>query len=132
MGNLHSDDAVIILTVVSGILIFLCAIGGFFIIYDATHSGCDRPNSKKIINDAYDELEKSQKREQANNHECCCGGNCSCDDDDYCCGGNCSCDDDDYCCGGNYSCDDDDCSNSRFRPTQMVNSSGHFIRSLFH
>jgi hypothetical protein len=102
MGNLHSDDAVIILTVVSGILIFLCAIG----VYVATHSGCDRPNSKKIINDAYDELEKSQKREQANNHECCCGGNCS--------------------------CDDDDCSNSRFRPTQMVNSSGHFIRSLFH
>ena len=105
MGNLHSDDAVIILTVVSGILAFVL-IFGFFIIYNATHSGCDRPNSKKIINDAYDELEKSQKREQANNHECCCGGNCS--------------------------CDDDDCSNSRFRPTQMVNSSGHFIRSLFH
>ena len=118
MGNLHSDDAVIILTVVSCILAFVL-IFGFFIIYNATHSGCDRPNSKKIINDAYDELEKSQKREQANNHECCCGGNCSCDDDDYCCGGNCS-------------CDDDDCSNSRFRPTQMVNSSGHFIRSLFH
>ena len=105
MGNLHSDDAVIILTVVSGILAFVL-IFGFFIIYNATHSGCERPNSKKIINDAYDELEKSQKREQANNHECCCGGNCS--------------------------CDDDDCSNSRFRPTQMVNSSGHFIRSLFH
>jgi hypothetical protein len=131
MGNLHSDDAVIILTVVSGILAFVL-IFGFFIIYNATHSGCDRPNSKKIINDAYDELEKSQKREQANNHECCCGGNCSCDDDDYCFGGNYSCDDDDYCCGGNCSCDDDDCSNSRFRPTQMVNSSGHFIRSLFH
>ncbi len=30
MGNLHSDDAVIILTVVSGILIFVCAIGVFF------------------------------------------------------------------------------------------------------
>ena len=110
------------------ILPFVLLIFGFFIIYDAT----ERPNSKKIINDAYDELEKSQKREQANNHECCCGGNCSCDGDDYCCGGNCSCDDDDYCCGGNYSCDDDECSNSRFRPTQMVNSSGHFIRSLFH
>lgn len=111
------------LCILAFVLIF-----GFFIIYDATHSGCDRPNSKKIINDAYDELEKSQKREQANNHECCCGGNCSCDDDDYCYGGNYSCNNRNSGSGSGSGTS----SNYRFRPTQTVNSSGAFIRSLFH